>query len=273
MITNYSGRLFLRRHGIVAFFLILIMQIIDINRVNLLPTILGDVIQVIDTTGSRITMRRVINGTLAQINGFFHGQIFAVIVIQHTVRVGRTRSDREHFTLQAGTIVIDVVELGTGLVPSGDHGTHGESVPTVGCHGIGEQLGGGRDRDAASVAEFVHAALDTQLTFPVTAIGGSTGHGTEEVGVHFNDLLDGTRGNVTAHGRTRVDGDNDAAVEFEGESGGSLGELDVLAGIGVTTGRAKVRAAVEGGLKNDSESGIVSISSKKVLKQSFQTKR
>lgn len=64
----------------------------------------------------------------------------------------------------------------------------------------------------------------------------------------LNDLLDGSRGNVIAHGGSRVDTNNDTAIELEGQSSGTLGKLDLLVGIRVSTGRGKVVATIQSGL-------------------------
>ena len=78
------------------------------------------------------------------------------------------------------------------------------------------------------VSQFVEAALDAEVALPEGAVGGAAGHGAEEEGVDLDDLLDGLRRDVGAHRRPRVDGDDDALVELEGEGRGPLGELHEL---------------------------------------------
>jgi len=57
------------------------MHIIDINRMNLNPPILGYMIQIIDAAGHGVAMTRVINGAFAEINGLLDGKIGSVVSI------------------------------------------------------------------------------------------------------------------------------------------------------------------------------------------------
>jgi len=238
----------LRRHGVLLFLDKFVMHIVDINRVNLDPAILGDVVQIIDTTRSTVAMRRVVNRALAHINRFLQGQIRAPVIVQDTVRQQRTRPDGKVLSVQPRGVIVHVVKLGTRLVPARDHGAHAETVTAVAHHGVCEELGGGRDGDAPSVAEFVEAALHAEFALPVGAVGGAAGHGAQQERVNFNDFFDGTGTDVISHGGTRIDTDDDAAIEFESERGGSFGKLEFLVLVGLTASRGKVVAAVESGL-------------------------
>mmetsp|Transcript_18541 Transcript_18541/g.45945 ORF Transcript_18541/g.45945 Transcript_18541/m.45945 type:complete len:270 (+) Transcript_18541:124-933(+) len=214
------------------------------------PTVLGHVVQVVDSSRGGIAMRRVVNGPLSEFNGLFHRQILSVVVVQDTVGVCRTTSDGKHLSLQARAIVINIIELGTLFVPAGNHGSHRQTVSAVGSHDIRQHLGGGCHRDAAAVSELVQPALHSEVALPEGTIGGTTGHGSQQKGVDFNDLFDGSRRDVAAHGRTRIDTDNDTALEFKGKGGGTLHELDVLSLVSSSADRSKVVAAVPGGIAN-----------------------
>mmetsp|Transcript_19225 Transcript_19225/g.52821 ORF Transcript_19225/g.52821 Transcript_19225/m.52821 type:complete len:273 (-) Transcript_19225:77-895(-) len=207
-------------------------------------------VQIIDTTRSSITVSGMVNGSLTQINGFFHRQIFAVAIVQHTIGVGGTTANRKILALQTRTVIIHIVQLWTRFIPTRHHGTHGQTVPAVRGHDIGQQFGSGRHRNATSIAKFVQSTFLTQVTFPKGAIGGATGHGAQQKGVDFNHLLDRSRRNIAAHGGTRIDRDDNSAIEFKGQRGCSLGEFYGLFGVAVTANRGKVAAAIEGGIRN-----------------------
>mmetsp|Transcript_15945 Transcript_15945/g.34729 ORF Transcript_15945/g.34729 Transcript_15945/m.34729 type:complete len:283 (-) Transcript_15945:147-995(-) len=224
------------------------MHVININSVDLHPPVLCHVIQIVDAPAHGVPVTRVIDRPLPQVDRLLHRQIGLIIRVQHAVRVRAPGSHREVPPVQPRAVVVDVVQLGTGLVPSRDHGSHGQSVPAVAAHRVREQLRRGRDGDALLVPQFVHAALRPQVAFPEAAVGGPAGHGPEEEGIDLDDLLDGPGGDVRSHGRAGVDTDDDPSVELEGEGGRSLGEFHVLFGVGVSAGGGEVVSAEVGGI-------------------------
>lgn len=107
-----------------------------------------------------------------------------------------------------------VVFTWASLVPAAHHGSHAESHALVLVHHVGEQLGGRRHRDALLVAKLVDAALAGQQALPEAAVGSSTGHGAQKVGVDLNHLLNRLRGDVGARCGPRVHRNNDAMLEL-----------------------------------------------------------
>lgn len=85
--------------------------------------------------------------------------------------------------------------------------------------------------------------MHTEVALPEGTVGRSPRHGAQEEGVDFDDLFDGSGGDVGAHGGTGVDADDDPPVEFEREGGGTLGEFDRLALVAVAACRGKVVSA------------------------------
>jgi len=75
---------------------------------------------------------------------------------------------------------------------------------------------------------------------------------TYQKGIDFDDLLDGSRGNVVAHSGPRIYGYNDSLVKLECQGGGSLGKLDRLGFISTSTNRGKVAAAIKRRLVDES---------------------
>mmetsp|Transcript_1984 Transcript_1984/g.4285 ORF Transcript_1984/g.4285 Transcript_1984/m.4285 type:complete len:286 (-) Transcript_1984:66-923(-) len=219
------------------------MHIIHINGMNLNPPILRDMVQIVNTSTHGITMTRMINGTFAQINRLLQSQIRLVIRVQHTVGIRRTGPNREVLSMKTRAIIIDIIQLRSRLIPPSDHGSHTQSISTVRTHRVGKQLRRGRYRNTFFIPQLVHAALHSQITFPERTIGGSSRHGSQKEGIDFNHLFDGSGGDVGTHGGTGVDTDDDAAVPFECEGGGTLGEFDRLGLVAVTAGGGKVIAA------------------------------
>jgi hypothetical protein len=67
---------------------------------------------------------------------------------------------------------------------------------------------------------------------PILAICRTTRHRPQQIRVDLNDLLDCSTGNVASCCGSRIDGDDDTALEPEGEGGCSVGELDFGGGVG-----------------------------------------
>jgi hypothetical protein len=240
------------------------VHVVDINGVDERPPVLRDVVQVVDPSGCGIAVRGVVDGPPAHVNGLLHRQVVAPVVVQNSVRQQASAPNRKVLALEAGPLVVHVVELGSGLVPAGDHGPHAEAVPAVAAHDVGQELGGGRHGDASAVPELVQATLHPQVPLPEGAVGRPAGHGPEQERVDPDDLLDGPAGNVRAHGGPRVDRHDDPAVELEGEGGGPLGELDRLVLVSRAAHGAEVGPAVRRGLREKTneiaESGTAGVS-------------
>lgn len=225
------------------------MHIIRVNRVDLDPAILRHMIQIVDAATHGVTVTRVVNGALPEVDGLLDGQIGSVVRVQNTVGVGRPRTHREVTPVKTRAVVVDVVKLRSRLVPAGDHGTHAKPVSPVTPHSVRQQLRRRGDAYALLIPELVHAALYAQVALPEGAVGGATRHGTEQERVDLDDLLHRPGGNVRAHGGTGVHGDDDPAVEFKREGRGTLGELHLLSLIAVAAGGREIVAAEVRGLK------------------------
>ena len=239
------------RHGVFLGVLLLlqkfIVHIIRVDRVDLDPAILRHMIQIVYATTHGVTVTRVVNGALPEVDRLLDGQIGSVVSVQNTVGVGRTGPHREVTPVQTRAVVVDVVKLWSRLVPAGDHRPHAQSVSPVTPHRIRQQLRRRGDAYAFLIPKLVHSALDSQVALPEGAVGGAARHGAEQERVDLDDLLDRPRGDVSAHGGTGVYGDDDSAVEFKGEGRGTLGELDLLSLIAVAAcGREIVAAEVRG---------------------------
>mmetsp|Transcript_19495 Transcript_19495/g.40838 ORF Transcript_19495/g.40838 Transcript_19495/m.40838 type:complete len:310 (-) Transcript_19495:7-936(-) len=219
------------------------MHIININCMNLDPSILSYMVQVVDTSTHGITMTSMVNSTLSQINRLFHGQVRPVISVQYTIRVRRTRANREVPPLETRPIIIHVIQLGSRLIPPRNHRSHAQPVSTVRTHRIRQQLGRRSNGNPFLISQLIHSALHSKIALPKGAICGSSGHGPEKERVDFNNLFDSARGDVGAHGGAGVDTDDDSAVKFECEGGGSFSELDSLVAVAVAAGGGEVVSA------------------------------
>lgn len=146
-------------------------------------------IQVYRVTRERITMSRSINTPPPQLLRLLIRQIPPIPLIQHTIRKRASTPHTEQIALQPRSVAVHIEDRGPRLVPAADHGAHGEAHAFVRVDEVGEEFGGGGDGDAFFVAQFVQAAVHAQVGFPVLAVGGTTCHGAEEVGVNLDDLL------------------------------------------------------------------------------------
>jgi hypothetical protein len=90
-----------------------------------------------------------------------------------------------------------------------------------------EKLAGGCDADALLVAQLVKSALHTKHTLPILTICSATGHCAQQIWRDWDALLHGLRGNVAAHARAAVDGNDNSALEHKAESGSAVKEFDV----------------------------------------------
>mmetsp|Transcript_21413 Transcript_21413/g.46747 ORF Transcript_21413/g.46747 Transcript_21413/m.46747 type:complete len:230 (+) Transcript_21413:1770-2459(+) len=212
----------LRRHCVGPLFRKLVVHVVDVNGMNLDVSILGHVIQIVDSTRGGIAMGGMIDGSLTQIDGLFHRQIVSVVIVENTVSVGRTTAYGKHLSLQSGAVIVNVVQLWTLLVPSGNHGTHRQTISTVGSHDIGQEFGCRCHRDSATVSELKQTTFHTKVAFPKGTIGGTTCHGSQQERVDFDHLFDGSRRDVGSHGRTRIDTDDYTTLELESEGCCSL---------------------------------------------------
>lgn len=114
-----------------------------------------------------------------------------------------------------------VVITWASLVPATHHGSHAEAHALVLVHHVSKQLGGCCHRDALFVAELVNATLAGQQALPEAAVGSSSSHGTQQVGVDLNHLLHRLRGDVGARCGSRVHCYNNTILELrEATAGG-----------------------------------------------------
>lgn len=105
------------------------------------------------------------------------------------------------------------------LVPATHHGSHAESHPLVLVHHIGQELGRRCHRDALLVAQLIDAALPGQQALPEAAVGGSSSHGAQQVGVDLDHLLHRLRGDVGARCGPGVHRHDHAVLELPQEHG------------------------------------------------------
>mmetsp|Transcript_9745 Transcript_9745/g.17725 ORF Transcript_9745/g.17725 Transcript_9745/m.17725 type:complete len:255 (-) Transcript_9745:188-952(-) len=197
-------------------------------------------VQVVESTRVSVAMGGMIDGPSTKVNSLFDRHVITVIGVEHTISVGGTGSNREHVSLEAGAIVVYVIELGSGLVPSRDHGSHGKSVSLIGVHGIGQEFRGGRYRDALAVSQFIQAALHSQISLPKGTIRRTSCHGSQQKGVDLNNLFHRLRGNVRTHSRPRIHTHNDTSLELERQRCRTLGKLHHLARIFSSRSRCKI---------------------------------
>mmetsp|Transcript_52631 Transcript_52631/g.91857 ORF Transcript_52631/g.91857 Transcript_52631/m.91857 type:complete len:239 (+) Transcript_52631:181-897(+) len=185
-------------------------------------------VHVVDASGVRIAVRGVQNSALAQLNGLLHGHIEPPVVIQDTIREGRTGADTEKIAVDASGVVIHVVQLRAGLVPTSDHRAHAQTVTAVLVHRIGQQLGSRGDRNSFLVSQLVQSALTTEVSLPELAIRRTTSHGAQQKGIDLDYFLHTLGSNIRSLGGTTIHRHNDAPLKSEAQSCCSFHELNFL---------------------------------------------
>jgi hypothetical protein len=201
------------------------------------PALLLDVVEVDETTRVGISVGSSQNTSLAELQGLLDGQFVFVLGVQDTVGKGLTGTNTEEVTGETCAVTVDIVESRALLWgDTSAHGTHAQAHSLVAVDKVREDLAGSGDADAALVSELVKTALHAEPGEPVLAVGSTTGHGAEEDAVDLDDLLDGLGGDPVAGSGSRIGSDNDAALEAEGERGGSVGDLDGAVGVGAVIG-------------------------------------
>lgn len=145
------------------------------------------------TPSSRKTLH-VVHST-----AYLNAHVKLVPRVENAVRKRRARADRKEVVLEPRAVRVDIVQVGAGLVPAGNHRAHRQAHALVLVDRVAEQLGRGGHRYALAIAQLVQAALRGQHALPVRAVGGAAGHRAQQLRVDLDDLLDGARANVRAH--------------------------------------------------------------------------
>lgn len=201
------------------------------------PSFLLDVVQVDVATRVSVPVRRSKDAAAAQLQRILDAQVVVVLRIQHTVGKCLATAHAEKVASQTGAVAVDVVQRRALLRGhTSTHSSHAQAHALVAVHEVGKDLAGGGDADAALVTELVKTALHAQPREPVLAVGGATGHGAEKDRVDLDDLLDRLRRDPVAGRGSRIGGDDDAALEAEGERGCAVGDLDGAVGVGAVVG-------------------------------------
>lgn len=110
--------------------------------------------------------------------------------------------------------IYSVVFTWSSLVPATHHGSHAETHALVLVHHVSKQLGGCCHRDALLVAKLIDAALAGQQALPEAAVGSSSSHSAQQVGVDLDHFLHRLRGDVGARCGPRVHSYNDSMLEL-----------------------------------------------------------
>ena len=106
--------------------------------------------------------------------------------------------------------------------------------------------------------QFMQPTLHPEVGEPVLAVRRPAGHGAEEAGVDLDDFFHGLRGYPVSGGGAGVGGDDDAALEAEGEGGGAVGDFDRACWVAVVVGHgAEPGGGGGGGGEGEFEGGLV----------------
>ena len=126
----------------------------------LYPPILFHMVQIDIAAGIRIPVRSSKDAPPSKLQSILHIEVVMILRVQHAIRKRLPRSHTKEIARQPCPLGVDVVECWTFLWSNASaHGAHAETHSFVAVDEVGEDLGGGRDGDAAFVAELVEAAL------------------------------------------------------------------------------------------------------------------
>ena len=91
--------------------------------------------------------------------------------------------------MYTGGVIVNIVELGSGLVPARYHCAHAQTVTPVLIHGVSQQLRCSSDRDPFFVAQLVQPTTATKVPLPELAVRRPSSHGAQQERVDLDDLL------------------------------------------------------------------------------------
>mmetsp|Transcript_4552 Transcript_4552/g.8304 ORF Transcript_4552/g.8304 Transcript_4552/m.8304 type:complete len:265 (-) Transcript_4552:41-835(-) len=205
------------------------MQFVHVSFVHLLVAGFTDYENVYGSTTVCITVGRMVDGSLSKFYSLLFVQIHAIRRIQDTICVSCSGTNREQVAFQPRAIAIDVEESGTLLfVPTRHHSSHAQAISSVLEHYISQELRCRCHRNSLALPQVMQPALHGEVALPERAVSSTTSHGSNEMATNRDHFLYCSRANIRSHTGTRVYCDQHAAVEDEGQRGGSVGELNLV---------------------------------------------
>lgn len=85
---SHRGKRGKLRHGGLLLLLKLVVHVVDVDGMDDLPTVLGDVVQIVDASGVGIAVGGVVDCAPAQVDGLVDGEVGTVVCVQDSVGVG-----------------------------------------------------------------------------------------------------------------------------------------------------------------------------------------
>lgn len=114
----------------------LVVVLTDVEGiVDELPvSVVRNMVNADDTTGGSISVGGTGDGADSEVDGFLDLHLVPVVSVEDTVGESTTGTDSKEVSGKAGSVIIDVVETGSGLIRSSEHSSHGESLASVLSH-------------------------------------------------------------------------------------------------------------------------------------------
>lgn len=131
-------------------------DLVHISLVLLHPSLRSDVIHIDRASRVCVSVRRMIDCSLSELHRVMHRQIVFESSVEHSVRVGRSRSNGESLSLQSCSIIIVIEQLWSmSLIPSSDHRADGQAATAVLIENVSQNLRSRCDADALAFTKLV----------------------------------------------------------------------------------------------------------------------
>jgi len=133
---------------------------------NFPVTIVCNMIDTNDTTGSRVSVSGTFDSADSKLDCFVVGHLVSVVSVKNTISEGTSGTDSKESALKTGSVIIDIIKTGTILVRSSKHGSHAESTSAVLSHDAAEDHRGHGNGAFLSMSKLVDSAQHSNVLLP-----------------------------------------------------------------------------------------------------------
>ena len=132
-------------------------DLVHVALVLLHPSLRSDVVHIDGSSRVRISVRSMVDGSLAQLDSVVHGQIVLEARVEDSVGVGGAGSHGEPLSLESRSVIVMVKQLrSVRLVPSCNHRADGQSAAAVLVENVAKNLRSGCNADARALTKLVN---------------------------------------------------------------------------------------------------------------------
>jgi len=208
----------------------LVMKIWDIELiVDKNPVaIICNVIDSDYTTRGRIFESCTRDSTLSKFDCLIDSKVPSILCVKDTVSESTSRTDSEKITWDSGSIIINIVEVSTVLVWSGEHTSHAQSISSVLFHHIAEHHWCHWNSAKRSISELIDSAKHSNVLFPELTVSSSTRHSSKDEIVNLNNLSHLVGRDKRTLSSSCINCNQNTSLELESKGCGTLGKVSHL---------------------------------------------